>query len=151
MRRKPPMQIRPLIDLPEHVDVVTRWLWDQWPDANSTIEERRERLMLVDDCPPALLALSENEPVGVLAFRRHPRNSSVRRALFIDALYVHASCRDRGIGAALVAEAVLAARDFERELFVFTDKRDYYEKRGWSLHAIDPKPNHVVLVRQIAE
>lgn len=41
------------------------------------------------------------------------------------------------------------ASGFERELFVFTDRRDFYEKRAWSVVRRDPRPDHFVLTRTI--
>ena len=145
------MQIHRLPEFPQHVETVSRWIHAHWPNTTATLEARIERLMRIDGCPPPFVALSNDEPVGVIGFRRHRRKDATRRVLFIDVLYVHESVRCTGIGSALLAEAVRIAKDFEPELFVFTDKREFYEKRGWTFHRSDPGETSVVLTRSVVD
>ena len=123
--------VRRLIESSDHVVAATRWLCDEWPDPRFSFDARRERLVAPADCPETLLATSGHEPIAVVAFRRFRREPGQSPSLFIDALYTRAAYRRRGVATKLVEEAVRQAWSFARELFVYTEKRNWYEKRGW--------------------
>ena len=143
------MQICRLLDAPQHVDTFARWVWEEWAEvSNVSLDVTRERLVDHRDCPPTLIATESDEPLGVLSFRRFQRALSEPASLFIDALFVRAELRGRGIGTALLQQAITEAKTFAPSVFVFTDQRDWYEKRGWSSTVAKTVGDPVVLVRQ---
>jgi GNAT superfamily N-acetyltransferase len=126
------VQILRLSETPEHTDVVARWLWQEWGEHSGvSLEETRVRLLDPFECPPTLLALVGSEPAGVIGFRRFQRRGEPERSLFIDAIFVAEPFRGRGIGSALLNQALASARPHAAELFVYTERRDWYEARGW--------------------
>jgi GNAT superfamily N-acetyltransferase len=141
------VQILQLSEIPEHTDVVARWLWQAWGEHSGvSLEETRVRLLEPIECPPTLLALVEGEPAAVIGFRRFQRRGELERSLFIDAVFVAEPFRGRGIGSALLNEALFSARSHTSELFVYTERREWYERRGW--RPADPEASgaSVVLV-----
>ena len=104
-----------------------RWIWEEWREHSGlSLEETRARLLLNEDQPPALLALSGESPAGVLGFGRFQRAPGQVPSLFIDALYV--------------------AGEFASELFVYTHLRAWYERRGWMAVEATPGTELVVLM-----
>ena len=128
-----PIELVQLTDYSQHADTVTSWLVDEWPTDPRGFAERRQVLLNPGNCPQTLLALAEGKPMGVLCFIRYSATEYVSPVIFIDALYVDASARGRGIGSALLAEAVVVAAAFEHELWVFSHIPEWYEARGWTL------------------
>jgi len=139
-----------LADASEHVDAITRWLLDEWPDPALSFQARRARLLDSPDCPPTLLALSEGSPCGVLAFARFVRDGEETASLFIDALYVREAARGHGVGSALLRAAASAAVAFERRLFVYTALASWYQRRGWTVVRTDDDGEHFVLESSLA-
>jgi GNAT superfamily N-acetyltransferase len=140
-----------LSEIPEHTDVVARWLWQEWGEHSGvSLEETRARLLEPIECPPTLLALVEGTPAGVIGFRRFQRRGELERSLFIDAVFVAEPLRGRGIGSALLKEALASARPYASELFVYTERRDWYEARGWQPAEDTTSGASVVLVYLLA-
>jgi uncharacterized protein len=139
-----------LVDASEHVDVVVRWLLDEWPDAAFSFDARRSRLLDSPDCPATLVALSVGSPCGVVAFARFVRDGDERASLFVDALYVHEVARGQGVGSALLNAAVAAAVAFESRLFVYTALAPWYQRRGWTVVQVEDDGEHFVLERSLA-
>ena len=132
---------------PQHIDEVTRWLIEEWPDPGVSFSARRSRLLDPADCPATLLAVADGRPVGVLGFGRFQRKGDEHLSLFIDALYVHATARRGGVGSALLDAAVATAIAFERELFVYTPLSEWYRGRGWVVRQSGPAEGLFVLSR----
>jgi GNAT superfamily N-acetyltransferase len=143
------ISIARLAALPQHVALVTGWLMHEWPEPKYSFDERRDRLIEPPLCPPTLLALSGNNPVGVLGFARFRRQGDEHVSLFIDALFVHPEVRGRGAGSALLREAVTLAAAYERDLFVYTSSPDWYQRRGWSPVTPADELSRVVLKRTV--
>lgn len=138
-----------LVDASEHIDTVTRWLLDEWPDAALPFRARRSRLLHSPSCPPALVALSARKAVGVLSFARFVRAGTEHASLFVDALYVDQTARGQGVGSALLAAATAEAAPFESQLFVYTAVPSWYQRRGWTVVQVDDDGEHVVLERHL--
>jgi GNAT superfamily N-acetyltransferase len=139
-----------LDDASEHVDRVTGWLLEQWPDPSSSFQSRRARLLDARDCPSALIVVSAGAPCGVVGFARFRRDGDERPSLFVDALYVHPSARAQGYGSALLEAAVAAAAAFAQRLFVYTTIAPWYQRRGWTVAYAGTAPGHFVLERSLA-
>ena len=144
--RKP--TIRTLVDRPDHLDAVARWVWSEWRDHSGLSQEQtRTRLDNPAGCPATLVAEEDGAPVGVLGFQRYVKAPGEAPSLFVDVLFVPETHRGRGIGAALAREGIDRAREFATELFVYTAQRDWYQRRGWSVLTVDPLSSMFVLVR----
>jgi len=127
-----------LVDYPQHVSAVARWIFEEWQDsiAERSVEEVQKR---VQDClnrdrlPLALVALEEGEPVGTASL--YPHDLPVRPQLspWLAAVYVPLPRRGRGIGTRLVSAAEEAARNIGIEqLYLFTpDQEHFYQRLGW--------------------
>jgi len=144
------IRISRLADFPQHIDDVTRWTIEEWPDPGVTFAARRTRMLDPADCPATLLAVSDGLPVGVLGFGRFQRQGDAHRSLFIDVLYVHAAARRRGVGTALLGAAVATAVTFEDELFVYTAVPAWYRDRGWVVRQSGPDKGRFVLSRELS-
>lgn len=127
------LEIRRLAEHPRHIDGVTTWLVREWPDSRETFAGRRTRLLGPSDGPATLLAVCDGRALGVLAFQRFRRAGDEHLSLFIDALYVDAAARKRGVGTALLEAGVASAAEIERELFVYTASPSWYQSRGWAV------------------
>jgi predicted N-acetyltransferase YhbS len=144
--------ILPLRERPAYLDVVARWVWENWRDHSGLTEDQtRKRLGEPNpvDCPETLVAEEKGGPVGVLGFQRFVRSHGEPPSLFVDVLFVPESERGRGIGAALVREGVERARRFAPDLYVYTSQRDWYQKHGWTVLKVDPVSSLFVLSRSL--
>lgn len=139
-----------LADFPQHIEEVTRWTIDEWPDPALTFSARRSQVLGPVDCPGTLLAVADGSPVGVLGFGRFQRDGDDHLSLFINILYVHATARRRGIGSGLLGAAVATAAAFEGELFVYTALPDWYRDRGWVVCQSGPDEGRFVLSRKLS-
>ena len=74
----------------EFLETVIGWIVTEWHGSETEV-----RRMLVDnrECPPALIAVCDNEPIAVLAYKLHPLAQSDSEELWINALYVVSSWR----------------------------------------------------------
>ena len=131
---------------PATLEPVVQWILTQWPE--EAAEEVRQMLLDDSDCPPTLVALAGEKPVGVLAFKSHPPAQSDTDELWINVLFVESSHRQQGIGRRLVRDSIPHARDHGRKhLFVFTDIPQFYENLGWQRYSFnEAKQMHVLRV-----
>lgn len=114
---------------PAMVDPVAEWITRHWQES---FEEVRQMLLDDSNCPPTLVAVREDEPIGVLAYKCHPPAGLDKEELWINVLYVTPSWRHHGIGSRLVREGITRAADHGHpRLFVFTDLPQFYERLGW--------------------
>ena len=131
---------------PAAVEPVVQWILTQWPE--EAAEEVRQMLLDDSDCPPTLVALAGEEPVGVLAFKSHPPAQAATDELWINVLFVESSHRQQGIGRRLVRDSIPHTRDHGRKhLFVFTDIPQFYENLGWQRYSFNKaKQMHVLRI-----
>jgi predicted N-acetyltransferase YhbS len=142
--------ILPLMERPAYLDIVARWVWENWHDHSGLTEDQtRKRLSDPGDCPATLVAEENAAPVGVLGFQRFVRSPGEPPSLFVDVLFVPEPERGRGIGAALVREGVERAGSFAPDLFVYTSQRDWYQRHGWTVLTVDPLSSLFVLSRSL--
>ena len=129
-----------IVGLANHPQYATRilgWLRSTWADPH---DEFSTTIMPSTDRPGALLALQENAPVGVLAFKRYQTPSQDRQELWINALYVVPDCRHRRIGSKLVETGIKhCIPNFATRLFVYTDIPLLYEQQGWKRLGFAPE------------
>ena len=144
--------IRPLAERPAYLDIVARWVWENWNEQSGLDEEEtRKRLGNPKpvDCPATLVAEENGAPVGVLGFQRIVRSPGEPASLFVDVLFVPESERGRGIGSALLREGVELARRFGPDVYVYSAQSDWYQRHGWTVLRVDPVSHLFVLSRSL--
>ena len=138
------MRIARLDRHPEFVETAVDWFVNEW---GSTRQSAKDSLMDNEGCPPALVAMNSDGPMGILGYNIHLLlNSGDSRELWINALYVAPQWRHRGVGARLVRKAVKqAARANRKSLFVYTDIPTFYESLGWRrLSCVEETEMHIL-------
>lgn len=94
--------------------------------------------------PAPLLAFNDQELLGGLVFKSHPRPTSDIHGLWINALIVLPAQRRRGIGSLLIEAAETKARTLGlADLFVYTSIPALYRKLDWM--ELEHDGNHSVL------
>ena len=139
-----------IIDIGERrsdVHRVAQWIVDEWGER--TVTETVEQLTSPTECPTALVAVSDDLPVGVIGFCRYQREGEQTPSLWINVLYVAIEFRNHGIGTRLLAEALRRAPEFENTIFVYTATPSFYEARGWTRIDHDPATNMFVLGQEV--
>lgn len=138
------IQITRLDAHPALVDTVVEWITTEWPEESP--EEVREMLLDDSNCPPTLIAMTNEEPVGVLAFKCHPPAKSDTDELWINVLFVISDWRCCGVGSRLVHESIAYAADHgQKQMFVFTNLPQFYERLGWQRFSFnEAKQMHVL-------
>ncbi|NPA82723.1 MAG: N-acetyltransferase [Epsilonproteobacteria bacterium] len=86
------------------------------------------------------LAKEEDKLVGFTALHIHSPNLAEIRSLIVDKNY-----RGRGIGKALVREAVKEAKKLKvKKLFTLTYQKEFFEKEGFKEIAKESLPEHKI-------
>ena len=131
------LQILNLADAPEHVEQVSRWLWEQWArDAGYSLEDvvfRTRHTMLRDTVPQQLVALWNGRAAGTVALWANDCKTRQDLTPWVAVLYVDPELRNKHIGQALQRASIEAARALGRYdwLYLITELDNYYEKTGW--------------------
>ena len=125
------VEIAELDQHPMHRPQVVEWLYAQWEE--STRDEFDEAIRTRSGCPPTLIAIDHDQPIGVLAYTLFTMKTRTTEDMWINAVYVATSWRGRGVGSRLVTEGVHAAKAFGRStIYVNTDVPRFYERNGWT-------------------
>ena len=131
------LQILNLADAPEHVEQVSRWLWEQWArDAGYSLEDvvfRTRHTMLRDTVPQQLVALWNGRAAGTVALWANDCKTRQDLTPWMAVLYVKPEFRNLHIGQALQKASIQAAEQLGRYdwLYLITELEDYYDKSGW--------------------
>jgi len=115
---------------PQRIAVIAEWFSDQWrlPVSHTTRELSAPR----NDLPAPVIAIQDDEVVGVLTFTFHRVAEVSDKELWINALYVREDLRGMGIGKQLLSLGMNAAKDSGvKQLFVYTEIPLLYAKQGW--------------------
>lgn len=141
------MQIVPLIEISQHVDTVTQWIWDEWRGgyAGQTFEETKRVLLGGPKNPPTVVALDAAAPVGVLGFRRVMFRGREPLLLFINSLFVLETHRGRGIGTALLHDALGRVGPEDPVVHVYATISAWYQARGFVVVEEDGDTGNAVL------
>jgi len=136
------VQIEPIADHPELVEVVARWHWEEWGDAQTSsldawAESLRHRAGR-DAVPTTFVALDGDELLGSVTLTDHDMPGHVRYgelAPWLAGMLVRPDARGRGVGTALMKHAVGAAERWGIErLYLYSESaRPFYERLGWSV------------------
>lgn len=115
---------------PEHVETVAGWILNEW--GASSLGYINDSLIENKGCPPTLIALSSEGPMGVLGYKLHLLTYRNSVELWINVIYVPKPWRRQGIGRRLLVEGMKAAKTSGRNvLYVYTDIPTFYERFGW--------------------
>ncbi len=131
--------VEPLENRPELVPVCARWNFHEWGHADGrsmeqTIDAFME-LLAPGSRQKAFVALVSGFPSGLVLLIDNDLDSHAHLTPWLASLYVDPAFRNKGIGKQLIAAAENAARDQgHSELYLYTDKPDYYRAAGWQHH-----------------
>jgi predicted N-acetyltransferase YhbS len=141
-----------LSEKPGFLETALDWIDQEWATKDGmSLEERRQRLLSENDQPGAHVMTTKGIPVGVISFTRHQLNDERTEQLWLDVLYVERRFRSNGIGTRLLKAAENLASTFEQQLYVYTDKPEYYERLNWSRSVQLKGDKSVVLVRDVQQ
>ncbi|MGO4449975.1 GNAT family N-acetyltransferase [Phyllobacterium sp. TAF24] len=131
--------VEPLENRPELVPVCARWNFHEWGQAyGRTMEQTVDALMPMldpDSRQKAFVALVSGIPSGLVLLIDNDLDSHEHLTPWLASLYVAPAFRNKGIGKQLIAVAEEAARSQgHEELYLYTDKPDYYRSVGWQPH-----------------
>lgn len=131
--------VEPLENRPELVPVCARWNFHEWgQEAGRTMQETVDAFMAFlapDSRQKAFVALHAGIPSGLVLLIDNDLESHAHLAPWLASLYVAPPFRSKGIGKQLIAAAENAARNQGHpELYLYTDKPDYYRAAGWEHH-----------------
>ncbi|MFN0017598.1 MAG: GNAT family N-acetyltransferase [Pirellulaceae bacterium] len=145
-----------LLDRPEFIPIVVRWIRDEWPDSrdDQAIEERlcgsRQRGTL----PMALVAIAGSTPVGFVSLTLYEKGIERGQPHWIDALYVEPTHRGQGLGRRLLQAAEETAPLLRiRTLFALTEIPRLYHKCGWRIaeEFITSTGRDYIVTKELAE
>jgi|SRR5215471_5586158 len=134
------VRISYLIEYPEYIPQLARWLFEQWDSilGKATPEARIKKLkahLNRDRLPIAWVAHANGQLLGAAALRVHDLEGREDLTPWLGGVFVGSHFRRRGIGAALSATVEDEARSRGTQtLYLFTlDKQAWYSHLGWRL------------------
>lgn len=128
------LSIEHLADHKEYIDTVTNWLWKEFGNENNYefFHSIIKNSITKNELPLTFVALEDNELVGTVGLWRSDLMSRQDIYPWLSALYVKENKRGKGVGQELQNFLVEYCRKKGfKELFLFTDLCNYYEKTGW--------------------
>jgi predicted N-acetyltransferase YhbS len=132
------VRISYLIDHPEYIPQLARWLFEEWDLilGEKTPAVRIKKLnahMNRDKLPIASVAHANGQVLGTAALRVHDLEGREDLTPWLGGVFVGSQFRRRGIGAALCATVEDEARSRGiQTLYLFTlDKQAWYSRLGW--------------------
>jgi GNAT superfamily N-acetyltransferase len=128
---------------PHHLKQLREWFVVEWGQIDP-FETTKYGFIV----PSPLLVIDGQKLLGGLAFTRYPISGNEEMRLWINALFVAPEHRGIGIGSQLIQEAEIEAeRIKEKELFVYTNAPELYQKLGWL--NVDSSAEYIVLKRVV--
>jgi len=134
------VEIEPLAEHPDLVDLVAGWHWDEWGVAgNGSPAQLAEgfRRQHTDRIPVTFVALEHGAPLGSVTLLDRDMPGHIDYESFgpwIAGTIVAPEARGRGIGAALMHHAIERAEEWDiPRLYLYTESaRAFYERMGWT-------------------
>ena len=129
-----------LADFPQAVPFIARWYFEEWGAGlkGNTYEKTCERLqgkLNRDRLPLHLLAIDEQQVVGVAGLKIREMDLYADRTFWLGSVYVDPGRRGAGIGSELIQEIVKLGRGLDiKVLNLQTEQADggVYARLGWS-------------------
>lgn len=152
------MQIKLLADCQEYILQLAELWYEEiskhWVP-NASIERAKNSLknhLNRDELPQTLVAIQNNEPIGMASLRINDGLSSTYTP-WLGSLVVNPVCQNKGIGAQLIDSIKAKARTIGyRQLFLLAFDStipNWYEKLGWKFVEMDKLFDHPVTVMRI--
>jgi predicted N-acetyltransferase YhbS len=148
------IQIKYLAEKPETIDIITRWLYDEFhylipgKSIGDVAESLRARLNH-DRLPLGIVALRDDDILGTVSLKISDMDIRDNLSPWMAGLYVDKKFRNNGIGTLLVKSIQEIARQFAyKELFLYTPgASDFYKRIGWTtLEELTYKSTDVVIM-----
>ncbi|WP_078085023.1 GNAT family N-acetyltransferase [Microbulbifer mangrovi] len=134
------MQIFNLADVPQAIDTLARWHFNEWHALypEETLEDFRadlEASAAHGTVPSTFVAQVDGKVVGSISLLPHDMDIDEPWTPWLANLFVHPDYRQQGVGKQLIEHLIaFARRNSLDRLYLFTpSSRDYYEALGWAL------------------
>lgn len=118
----------------EHIDMIAGWMCSEWGTENNRAFFKSILAHSTDktNLPQTIIALDGDRPVGVIGLWRCDMVSRQDLYPWLSGLYVVPENRGQGLGAQLQTYLADYAKSLGyKELYLYTDIENYYEKNGW--------------------
>ena len=131
--------IEPLYRRPEHIDTVSKWIYDAFiRDTPRTVSYDTVAMLLhsvrPDRLPMAFIAISDTQVDGFVLLVKNDLKTQSKLSPWLASLYVAPPFRSLGIAGHLIKRVCLAAGELGYEqLYLRTEHTaDYYRRNGWT-------------------
>ena len=132
------LKIEFLVEMPQFVPVVTKWLFDEWggdlPGTDLSfwragVESRLRRKKI----PLTLVAVDHEKAIGTSSIYIDDMDGYGGYSPWLAAVFVSKDHRNRGVGSALVRRTMdIAGKLGISMLYLFTpDRMSFYRRLGW--------------------
>lgn len=126
--------IEHLADHKEYLDNVIDWIWKEFGNEDNYAfwESIVKNSLRKNQLPLTFVALMDNKLVGTVGLWRSDLMSRQDLYPWLSALFVKKEYRNRNIGQELQHFLIdYCRKKGYKELFLYTDIRNYYERTGW--------------------
>lgn len=131
------MDIQNLYYHPEHISVVSGWIYDEFVKGKSTCSLDKITLYFsktnLNSFPITLIAISDGECVGTVSIFENDLKSQNELEPWLASLYVSPNYRRKCIAEELIDQVMVIVKELGYEtLYLRTEHAsDYYKKLGW--------------------
>lgn len=141
--KKEDIKIVNLKDYPEHIEEVSKWVWEEWSKVHgASIDDiiyRTKHSIEDNKIPMMFIALNNNEVVGVVSLWNNDLTARQDLTPWMATLYIKSDYRNQGIGTMLQEKSIEISRSLNYDyLYLITDHVGYYEKTGWKFLELAP-------------
>jgi len=130
------IKISHLPDAPEHLDTVSKWIFDEFvdkPEHSFEWVKNHFRNRYKNKPPITLAALSDDYCIGTISLFENDLKTRKDLTPWLASLYVDAKFRRNGVGRLLIKEISKVARSLDYEtIYLRTETAGmYYKKLNW--------------------
>ena len=132
------MEIKFLVDYPEHVEMVSNWIYKEFIEG---IRAGISYELILKSCgarnkdslPISLIALKNNICVGTISLFENDLKERRDLSPWLGALYVDKEFRNQGIAKQLIDRIIEIAKEMKKDkIYLRTEHAsEYYKKLGW--------------------
>ncbi len=136
------LEIYNLAEKKQYLDLVTKWLWEEWgKDKSYEYAQYQMRHNVREDrIPMTFIALADGQPVGSVSLWLNDLRCRQDLSPWLASLFVVKEMRNKGVGQKLQERAELETKKLNYpQLYLFTQHEGYYEKSGWDFLELAPK------------